>query len=189
MTALRLDGTTGRLGRMATVLLLLTATGVFHVWSRTRVVAMGYALGELQRDHVALTTEHDRLRIEVETLRSPAMLEKIARTRLGMAPPAPGAVSAAGPRFALAGEGGRGKDGIKTPSGPAEPVVQDGRRVSFDSASPAATLRSGRTERSDAAQGATLRVSGRSKGTAADSGAVALRGPLRSGRAAPAGAR
>jgi cell division protein FtsL len=172
MTALRLDGATGRLGRMATVLLLLTAIGVFHVWSRTRVVAVGYALGELQRDHVTLTAEHDRLRIEVETLRSPAVLEKIARTRLGMAPPAPGAVSAAGPRFALAGEGGRGKDGIKTPSGPAEPVVQ-GRRAPFDSG----------------ARGApTLRVSGKSEGTPADSGAVALRGPLRSGRAAPAGA-
>ena len=120
MSALRLDATTGRRARMASVLLLLTAIGVFHVWSRTRVVAVGYALGELQRDHMALTAEHDRLRIEVETLRSPAVLERVARTRLGMAPPAPGAVSAAGPRFALAGEGGRGTDG-KHPPGPAEP--------------------------------------------------------------------
>jgi cell division protein FtsL len=120
MSALRLDGPTGRLARMATVLFLFTAIGVFHVWSRTRVVAMGYALGDLQRDHVALTAEHDRLRIEVETLRSPAVLERVARTRLGMAPPAPGAVSAAGPRFAEAGEGGRGMDGNHRP-GPAEP--------------------------------------------------------------------
>lgn len=121
MTALALDGATGRLARMAGFLLLVTAIGVFHVWSRTRVVAVGYALGELQREHVALTTEHDRLRIEVETLRSPAALERIARTRLGMAPPAPGAVSAAGPRFAEAGEGGRGTDGLRPASGPAEP--------------------------------------------------------------------
>jgi cell division protein FtsL len=121
MSALRLDGPTGRLARMTAVLLLFTAIGVFHVWSRTRVVAVGYALGELQRDHVALTAEHDRLRIEVETLRSPAVLERVARTRLGMAPPAPGAVSAAGPRFAEAGEGGQGVDGAKHPPGPAEP--------------------------------------------------------------------
>jgi cell division protein FtsL len=107
------------------VLLLLAAIGVFHVWSRTRVVAVGYALGELQRDHVALTAEHDRLRIEVETLRSPAALERVARTRLGMAPPAPGAVSAAGPRFAVAGEGGRGTDGMHPP-GPAEPSRSEG---------------------------------------------------------------
>lgn len=120
MSALRLDGAGGRLAGTTAVLLLFTAIGVFHVWSRTRVVAVGYALGELQRDHVALTAEHDRLRIEVETLRSPAALERIARTRLGMAPPAPGAVSAAGPRFAEAGEGGRGVDGNHRP-GPAEP--------------------------------------------------------------------
>jgi cell division protein FtsL len=114
-------GPIGRLGRIALVVGLLAAIGVFHVWSRTRVVAAGYALGELQKEHVTLTSEHDRLRIEVETLRSPAVLEKVARTRLGMAPPAPGAVSAAGPRIAKAGEGGKGVDGAKHRPGPAEP--------------------------------------------------------------------
>jgi cell division protein FtsL len=111
----------GRLGRTALVVLALAAIGVFHVWSRTRVLAAGYALGELQKEHVTLTSEHDRLRIEVETLRSPAVLEKVARTRLGMAPPAPGAVSAAGPRVAKAGEGGQGVNGAKHRPGPAEP--------------------------------------------------------------------
>jgi cell division protein FtsL len=109
------------LARTAAVVLVLAAVGVFHVWSRTRVLAAGYALGELQKEHVTLTSEHDRLRIEVETLRSPAALERVARTRLGMAPPAPGAVSAAGPRVAEAGEGGRGMDGAKHRPGPAEP--------------------------------------------------------------------
>jgi cell division protein FtsL len=111
----------GRLARTALAVLLVAALGVFHVWSRTRVLAAGYELGELQKEHVRLTSEHDRLRIEVETLRSPALLEKVARTRLGMAPPAPGAVSAAGPRIAEAGEGGRGADGAKHRPGPAEP--------------------------------------------------------------------
>jgi cell division protein FtsL len=111
----------GRLARTALVVLLLAALGVFHVWSRTRVLAVGYELGELQREHVRLTSEHDRLRIEVETLRSPAVLEKVARTRLGMAPPAPGVVSAAGPRIAEAGEGGRGVDGARPRPAPAEP--------------------------------------------------------------------
>ncbi len=118
---LALDGSTGRLARMASVLLLLTAIGVFHVWSRTRVVAVGYALGELQREHVALTAEHDRLRIEVETLRSPASVERFARTRLGMAPPEPGAVSAAGPLVAEATAGGADGVGVGIRSGPAEP--------------------------------------------------------------------
>ncbi|HEX9398899.1 MAG TPA: cell division protein FtsL [Anaeromyxobacter sp.] len=157
-SALRLDPGTGRIARTALVVLLLAAVAVFHVWSRTQVVAAGYALGELQRDHVTLTSEHDRLRIEVETLRSPAVLERVARTRLGMAPPAPGAVSAAGPQVAEAGEGGQGVVGAKHRPGPAEPSRSSGRR------------------RRAAA------------GPAADpGGAVAFRGPLRAGRAAPTG--
>jgi len=120
--ALRLGGgPVWRLGWTALVVALLGAVGVFHVWSRTRVLTAGYALGELQKEHVTLTSEHDRLRIEVETMRSPAVLEKIARTRLGMAPPAPGAVSAAGPHIALAGEGGKGVNRVKHRPGPAEP--------------------------------------------------------------------
>jgi cell division protein FtsL len=109
-----------RVSRAALLALLVSALGIFHVWARTRVVSAGYALGELQKEHVRLTSEHDRLRIEVETLRSPAMLERFARTRLGMAPPAPGAVQAAGPHLALAGGGGKGVDGVTRP-GPAEP--------------------------------------------------------------------
>jgi cell division protein FtsL len=109
-----------RLGRAALLAAVLCTIGLFHVWARTRVVAAGYALGELQKEHVKLTSDHDRLRIEVETLRSPAMLERFARTRLGMAPPAPGAVQAAGPRLALAGGGGKGVTGVTHP-GPAEP--------------------------------------------------------------------
>jgi cell division protein FtsL len=140
MKALRQGGSLPRLARMAALLLSLTAIGVFHVWSRTRVVAVGYALGELQRDHVALTAEHDRLRIEVETLRSPAVLERVARTRLGMAPPAPGAVSAAGPRFAEAGEGGRGMDGLRRSTGPAEPSRSDVRSAGAGGAAPPVLL-------------------------------------------------
>lgn len=109
------------LGRAALVALVVAALGIFHVWARTRVVSAGYALGALQKEHVRLTSEHDRLRIEVETLRSPAALERFARTRLGMAPPAPGAVQAAGPRLALAGGGGKVGDGVVRP-GPAEPA-------------------------------------------------------------------
>jgi cell division protein FtsL len=109
-----------RLGRAALLALVLAAVGIFHVWARTRVLSAGYALGELQKEHVKLTSDHDRLRIEVETLRSPEALERFARTRLGMAPPAPGAVQAAGLPLASAGGGGKGVPGVVRP-GPAEP--------------------------------------------------------------------
>jgi cell division protein FtsL len=160
-------------GRTAAPIALLAALAVFHVWGRTRVVAAGYALGELQRAHVSLESEHDRLRIEVETLRSPAALERVARTRLGMAPPAPGAVSAAGPRVAEAGEGGRGMDEVQHRPGPAEPSP----RTSF-------------AARSAAGEGASRSTTVALRGGAAEgtprSTTVALRLPPRAGRA-PAG--
>jgi cell division protein FtsL len=117
-------GATARVLRVAAAAALLVALGVFHIWSRTRVLATGYELGELAKEHARLASEHDRLRIEVETLRSPSGLERYARTRLGMAPPAPGTVLAAGPRLASATAGGAGVDGVGHRSGPAEPLLR-----------------------------------------------------------------
>ncbi len=124
------------IARAATAALLVIALGVFHIWSRTRVVAAGYRLGALQAEHTKLTSEHDRLRIEVETLRAPRALEEFARTKLGMAPPDSGPVWAAGPRSAPAGAGGAGVDGVDHRSGPAEPSLS--RAVRAAAAGPAA---------------------------------------------------
>jgi cell division protein FtsL len=131
---------------------------VFHIWSRTRVLASGYELGELQRAHARLTSEHDRLRLEVESLRSPATLERWARTKLDMAPPAPGTVRMAEPAAATATAGRAGGDGVDRTS----PAGSGGR----------------------AAAGARATVPG---GTAARAVVVpgeqvALRGPLREER-------
>ena len=120
-TRARRRAVVGRVLRAVAAMLLLVALGVFHIWSRTRVLATGYDLGEAAREHARLASEHDRLRIEVETLRSPSALERYARTRLGMAPPAPGSVLAAGPRIASATAGGAGVDGDGHRPGPAEP--------------------------------------------------------------------
>ena len=80
---------------------LLAAMLVAFTWSRTRTLTAAYQLGLLQKEHARLTAEHDRLVLEVEALKAPAALERFARTRLSMAPPAPGAViavQAAAPR-------------------------------------------------------------------------------------------
>ncbi len=116
-----------RVAELAVAALLRVALGVFHIWSRTRVLAAGYALGDLKQQHDELTAAQDRLRIEVEMLRSPRELERYARTRLGMAPPAPGAVLAAGPGRPLDGAGRAGVDGVGHPPGPAEPAHSPGR--------------------------------------------------------------
>ena len=138
-TRARRRAVVGRVLRAVAAMLLLVALGVFHIWSRTRVLATGYDLGEAAREHARLASEHDRLRIEVETLRSPAALERFARTRLGMAPPAPGAVRAAGPRLALAGGGGMELDGVDRP-GPAEPA-RSGSLETGRAPAPAAAVR------------------------------------------------
>jgi cell division protein FtsL len=108
---------------MALLLLApLTALGVFHVWSRTRVLTAGYELGRLESEHRQLLAERDRLKLEVATLRSPGRLERFARERLGMAPPAPGAVVAGmvGGKVVVGGV----VDGAGRRPGPAEPVVR-----------------------------------------------------------------
>jgi hypothetical protein len=106
--------------------LLVAALGVFHVWSRTRVVAAGYALGELQTEHARLVASHDQLGIELGMLTSPKALEKKARTtlsKLGMAPPDRGSVWAAGPGRPEDGPGRAGVDGVGDRPRPAEPSL------------------------------------------------------------------
>jgi cell division protein FtsL len=143
-----------RLARATLATLLAVGLGVFHIWSRTRVVTAGYTLGALQGEHTKLISEHDRLRIEVETLRAPRSLEEFARNKLGMAPPDVGPVLVAGPRPATAGAGWAGVDGVGHRAAPAEPALFSNTR--------------GR-----AAAGPTAEPGER----------YALRGPLRAGRA------
>ena len=113
-------------GRGALLVAALVAVGVFHVWSHTRVTTAGYRLGELQRTQEALRAERNRLEVEVATLRAPGRLEAFARARLGMAPPALGAVVAGRVGVAVAGRAGKvGGEEYSRPT-PAEPAVRVG---------------------------------------------------------------
>jgi cell division protein FtsL len=118
-SARRGAGIAGHVLRTTVLVSAVAALLIFHIWSRTRVLASGYELGELQRNHARLTSEHDRLRLEVESLRSPATLEKWARTKLEMAPPAPGTVRVAEPSAATAAAGRAGGDGEEHRTAPA----------------------------------------------------------------------
>jgi cell division protein FtsL len=116
----RLAGPVPRVLRAALLAAALAAVGIFHVWTHTRVVAAGYALARLEAENRRLAAERSRLELEVSTLRAPGRLERWARARLGMAPPAPGAVVAVG-------KGGGGSVGAMVGAGsgragPAEPA-------------------------------------------------------------------
>ncbi len=106
---------------------LVAALGVFHVWSRTRVVAAGYSLYELQQEHARLVAAQDQLKIELGMLTSFQALDQVARTKLsklGLAPPDRGAVWAAGPgRPTTDGPGRAGVDGVVHRPRPAGPIV------------------------------------------------------------------
>lgn len=157
-------GATAYVLRTALLVSAVAALLVFHIWSRTRVLTSGYELGELQRAHARLTLEHDRLRLEVESLRAPATLERLARTKLQMAPPAPGTVRVAGPATATAAADPAGGDGADHRTAPAESVV--GGRAAAGA-------------RGEAPGGAAARDAG------VPGEQVALRGPLREVLAAP----
>ena len=130
-------GGAGAAGHVLRTTLFVAAVAglmIFHVWSRTRVLASGYEFGELQRAHAQLTSDHDRLRLEVESLRAPSTLEKLARTKLDMAPPAPGTVRVAEPAVATADAGRAGGDGVGHRTVPAELF---GRRAAAGARAPA----------------------------------------------------
>jgi hypothetical protein len=111
---------------LALVAALVASLGVFHVWSRTRVVSAGYALYDLQQEHVRLVAAQDRLEIELSMLTSFQALDQAARTKLsklGLAPPDRGAVWAAGPRRPLDGTGRAGVGRVDHPPRPAGPII------------------------------------------------------------------
>jgi cell division protein FtsL len=66
---------------------LFAAVGIMHVTSRVMVMRVGYQLSKLDAENRNLSREHDRLKLELATLRSPARLERLAREKLGMIPP------------------------------------------------------------------------------------------------------
>src|SRR5438094_936222 len=76
----------------ALLCVLFAAVGIMHVTSRVLVVELGYQLSKLQTDSETLTREHDGLKLELATLKSPSRLERVARDELKMQPPAAGNV-------------------------------------------------------------------------------------------------
>jgi len=69
------------------VMVLLTLVSIFHVWSRVRVVDMNLKIAEINRDIREQEQEHNRLKLEVASLRTPARIEALAKGELGMALP------------------------------------------------------------------------------------------------------
>jgi cell division protein FtsL len=62
---------------------------LFSAWQHFELLRFGYRLEELQNERAAEEEINRHLRLEVETLRSPARIERLATRRLGMVEPGP----------------------------------------------------------------------------------------------------
>lgn len=60
---------------------------LFSAWQHFELLRHGYKLEQMQRERAAESDINRHLRLEVETLRAPQRIEKLATERLGMVAP------------------------------------------------------------------------------------------------------
>jgi cell division protein FtsL len=75
--------------RTATVCVFLVAVVLFWAWQHFELLRHGYRLEQMQRDRAAETELNRHLRLEIETLRSPVRIERLATGQLQMVSPGP----------------------------------------------------------------------------------------------------
>jgi cell division protein FtsL len=63
---------------------------LFSAWQHFELLRHGYRLEQMQRDRAAENDINRHLRLEMETLRAPQRIEKLATERLGMVTPGDG---------------------------------------------------------------------------------------------------
>jgi cell division protein FtsL len=62
---------------------------LFSAWQKLELLRHGYRLEQMQRDRAVEADINRHLRLEVETLRAPQRIQKLATERLGMVTPGP----------------------------------------------------------------------------------------------------
>ena len=67
---------------------ILVLVLLFSAWQHFELLRHGYRLEQMQRDRAAESDINRHLRLEMETLRAPQRIEKLAIERLGMTSPA-----------------------------------------------------------------------------------------------------
>jgi cell division protein FtsL len=68
----------------------LVAVLLFSAWQHFELLRHGYRIEEMQKERSAEEEINRHLRLEIDTLRSPARIERLAMQRLGMVTPAAG---------------------------------------------------------------------------------------------------
>jgi cell division protein FtsL len=77
------------MGRSVAVGIFLVAVLLFSAWQHFELLRHGYRLEQMQRDRANESEINRHLRLEIDTLRSPARIERLATERLRMVSPGP----------------------------------------------------------------------------------------------------
>jgi cell division protein FtsL len=74
--------------RSMAVGVFLVAVLLFSAWQHFELLRHGYRIEQMEKEHAAEDEVNRHLRLEIDTLRSPARIERLAIVRLGMVSPA-----------------------------------------------------------------------------------------------------
>src|ERR671935_2759461 len=77
------------LWRSVAVAGILVVVLLFSAWQHFELLRHGYRIEQMQRERAAEEEINRHLRLEIETLRAPARIERLATTRLKMVAPGP----------------------------------------------------------------------------------------------------
>ncbi len=74
--------------RTVTLSVFLVGVLLFWAWQHFELLRHGYRVEQMQRERAAETEVNRHLRLEIDTLRSPVRIERLATERLHMVAPA-----------------------------------------------------------------------------------------------------
>ena len=74
--------------RTATLSVFLVGVLLFWAWQHFELLRHGYRVEQMQRERAAETEVNRHLRLEIDTLKSPVRIERLATERLHMVAPA-----------------------------------------------------------------------------------------------------
>ena len=75
--------------RSAAIVAFLVGVLLYSAWQHFELLRHGYRIEQMQRDRAAEEAVGRHLRLEIETLLSPARIERLAKDRLRMIEPGP----------------------------------------------------------------------------------------------------
>jgi cell division protein FtsL len=79
--------------RSVAIGVFLVAVLLFSAWQHFEILRHGYREGQMQQERAAEAEINRHLRLEIDTLRSPARIERLAIERLHMVAPGPAETS------------------------------------------------------------------------------------------------